>query len=119
MITLSINKLFEKKAGKLDKKIKLALAERLEFFTHNPFHPLLNNHALHGKRKSERSINITGDYRLIYEVVGTNMVRLLDIDTHTNLYDRVKKTNDEYLLLLNHTMKEWSSPENDGLFVFR
>jgi addiction module RelE/StbE family toxin len=49
--------------------------------------PLLHNHKLNGERRHQRSINITGDYRLIFEVVDKNTVRLIDIDTHANLYD--------------------------------
>ena len=85
MILIS-TKPFEKKVAKLDKKIKLALADRLELFVTNPFHPLLDNHALKGDRKPQRSIDITGNYHLIFEVLESNSVRLLDIDTHTNLY---------------------------------
>ena len=85
MILIS-TKPFEKKVAKLDKKIKLALAERLELFVTNPFHPLLDNHALKGDRKSERSIDVTGNYRLIFELLDNDSVRLLDVDTHTNLY---------------------------------
>lgn len=79
---------FKKKATKLPKKLKLILEERLLLFANNPFHTLLNNHALHGSLQSYRSINITGDYRLIYEDYSKDTVRLIDIDTHSNLYDK-------------------------------
>lgn len=52
---------FTKKAGKLDAKIRAAFIERIRLFQNEPFHPLLNNHALRGGRKDQRSINITGD----------------------------------------------------------
>ena len=78
---------FEKKAGKLDPKIQSAFRERVRLFQAEPHHPLLHNHALHGKRKHQRSINITADWRLIYEPMSRNTVRLIDIDTHTNLYE--------------------------------
>jgi mRNA-degrading endonuclease YafQ of YafQ-DinJ toxin-antitoxin module len=77
---------FKKKTEKLPKKIRLALAGRLRLFIHNPMDPILNNHKLHGERRHQRSINITGSYRLIFEQVDTETVRLIDIDTHTNLY---------------------------------
>ncbi|PIR57292.1 MAG: type II toxin-antitoxin system YafQ family toxin [Parcubacteria group bacterium CG10_big_fil_rev_8_21_14_0_10_41_35] len=48
--------------------------------------PFANNHALSGDRQPYRSINITGDYRLIYEQYDEDTVRLIDIDTHSNLY---------------------------------
>lgn len=79
---------FKKKTAKLPKKIRLALAERLRLFAHDPFNVLLNNHALHGTLRSYRSVNITGDWRLIYEQYDEHTVRLIDSDTHSNLYGR-------------------------------
>ncbi|MDO8594734.1 MAG: type II toxin-antitoxin system mRNA interferase toxin, RelE/StbE family [bacterium] len=77
---------FEKAVSKLPKKVRQALAVRLVIFVKDPFNVLLNNHALHGSLRSYRSINITGDYRLIYEDYARDTVRLIDIDTHSNLY---------------------------------
>lgn len=79
---------FKKKTARLPRKIQKALAERLRLFAHDPFNLLLNNHALHGLLRSFRSINITGDWRLIYEQYDEQTVRLIDIDTHSNLYGR-------------------------------
>ena len=80
------SKNFEKKVVKLPAQIKRAVVERLRLFAEDQFHTLLNNHALHGQQKHFRSINITGDYRLIYEQYDADTVRLIDIDTHSNLY---------------------------------
>jgi len=80
------SKNFEKKVVKLSMPIKSAVVERLRLFAEDQFHALLNNHALHGQQKHFRSINITGDYRLIYEQYDADTVRLIDIDTHSNLY---------------------------------
>lgn len=77
---------FQKKTAKLPTKIKRALSERLRLFARDPFHTLLNNHALHGSLRSYRSINITGDWRLIYEAYDKDTARLVDLDTHGNLY---------------------------------
>ena len=77
---------FKKKTDKLPKKIRTALADRLRLFVQEPFHPLLDNHKLTGGRKYQRSINITGDWRLIFEEHDNNTVSLIDIDTHSNLY---------------------------------
>ncbi|OGZ10807.1 MAG: hypothetical protein A3D65_04490 [Candidatus Lloydbacteria bacterium RIFCSPHIGHO2_02_FULL_50_13] len=77
---------FTKKLPKLPPHIRVALAERLRLFTKEPRHLLLNDHALHGEWLHLRSINITGDYRLIYEVLDDGIVRLIDVDTHHNLY---------------------------------
>ena len=77
---------FKKKVAKLSKKIKITLAERIQLFMSEPHHITLNNHPLHGSLRSYRSINITGDYRLIYEDYDVGIVRLIDIDTHSKLY---------------------------------
>lgn len=79
-------KYFSKAVMKLPAAIKRALAERLQLFLKDPFNPLLNNHALNGNKQIYRSINITGDYRLVYEQYDEDTVRLIDIDTHSNLY---------------------------------
>lgn len=80
------SKNFEKKVAKLSTPIRSAMVKRLRLFAEDPFHTFLSNHALHGQKKDLRSINITGDYRVIYEQYDENTVRLIDIDTHSNLY---------------------------------
>ncbi len=52
----------------------------------DPFHPLLNNHPLAGRWTGYRSINITGDYRAIYELIEEDLAYFVTIDTHSNLY---------------------------------
>ena len=86
MIIISI-KAFKKKTAKLSKQVKFALAERLTLFMEDPFNVQLNNHALAGPKRPFRRINITGDYRLIYEACEADVARLIDIDTHANLHD--------------------------------
>ena len=80
------SKYFDKKFKKLPKKIQLQAKKRISIFFDNPFDPILNNHLLHGDKKLLRSISITGDLRLLYEEVSNDVVRFLDIDTHSNLY---------------------------------
>ncbi len=77
---------FEKKLARLSPKIRHALADRLSLFITDPHHPLLNEHALSGERNGQRSINITGDWRLIYQRVEDDLILLIEIDTHHNLY---------------------------------
>ena len=59
--------------------------ERVLIFEKDPFHPLLDNHALHGEWRGYRSINVTGDFRAVFEQSG-NIFTFVDIDTHHNLY---------------------------------
>ena len=77
---------FEKAYLKKDKEVQLAFDKRFELFKQNQFHPLLNNHPLHGEWEGHRSINITGDLRAIFKIEET-VVIFVTIDTHTNLYD--------------------------------
>lgn len=77
---------FKKRVRRLPFKIKKSLAERLRLFAETPYHPLLDNHTLKGIWRGYRSINITGDWRVVYEPVGTNVARLMEVDTHHNLY---------------------------------
>ncbi len=60
--------------------------ERIILFMANPSHPMLGNHALTGKYQGYRSINITGDYRAVYELLDKNTALFTDLDTHSNLY---------------------------------
>ncbi len=79
---------FKKQVAKIPEKVARALAERLRLFMNDPFNVMLNNHPLHGSLRSYRSINITGDWRLVYEQYDEHAVRLIDVDTHSKLYGR-------------------------------
>lgn len=82
---IDFNKNFIKQYKKLPAKMRDRFDERLRLFIKDAFIIELNNYALHGKYAGCRSINITGDYRAIYEVRKEGL-RFLDIDTHSNLY---------------------------------
>lgn len=76
---------FRKQYAKSDKKVKAAFNSRLKLFLQNFHHPLLRNHALIGRYKGYRSINITGDWRAIYsEHNGITIFEALG--THSQLY---------------------------------
>jgi len=77
---------FEKKLSKSPSSVKIKFKERIRIFMSEPHNILLNNHKLHGKYNEYRSINITGNYRLIFEEINTGTVRLIDINTHPELY---------------------------------
>lgn len=77
---------FKKDYKKLPVNIRSHFEERLVLFLHDPFHPLLNNHPLHGEWEGHRSLNITGDLRAIFRIERETVI-FVAIDTHTNLYD--------------------------------
>lgn len=85
-ITIVTSKNFDKKFRRLAKKLQLQAKSRIAIFLENPLNPILNNHLLHGDKKLIRSINISGDLRILYKEVGINTIHLIDIDTHSNLY---------------------------------
>ncbi|KKU10503.1 MAG: hypothetical protein UX13_C0010G0003 [Candidatus Woesebacteria bacterium GW2011_GWB1_45_5] len=85
-MVVTYHKSFIKSSKKLTQGQKQKLIERLRIFGQDEFNPVLNNHALKGKYKDYRSINITGDLRAIYKQEG-NMAIFVEIDIHSNLYD--------------------------------
>jgi addiction module RelE/StbE family toxin len=82
---------YSKKFIKEFKKCPAGIREdfklRLKIFIDNQYHPLLNNHPLQGKLKGCRSINITGDWRAIFEEIDEGqIVHFVAIGTHSQLY---------------------------------
>jgi addiction module RelE/StbE family toxin len=79
------HKKFKKAFLKLPPKVQRRFGAQLEIFCQDPYDPTLNNHALTGTLQAYRSINITGDIRAWYEVVGEEVV-FLKIGSHSELY---------------------------------
>ncbi len=77
---------FKKHYRKLSRVLQTRADERLALFAEDPFHLLLNNHSLHGEHKDKRSINIGGDYRIVYCEIEESVYLLIDIGTHSELY---------------------------------
>jgi len=80
------HKNFEKQYKKLKAKERKRTRESLVLFLKDPFHPLLNNHPLSGRYTDYRSVNITGDLRVVYKRVSETECVFVAIDTHSNLY---------------------------------
>ena len=59
---------FKKQYKKAPKKIQEKVKERIGLFIQDPTNQVLSNHALTGKFQGNRSINITGDWRVIYSI---------------------------------------------------
>jgi len=55
-------------------------------FIDNPYSRELRNHALQGKHKGYRSINVTGDVRAIYKHIDSDTHYFVEIGTHSELY---------------------------------
>ena len=76
---------FRKQYHKTNEKIKTAFRKRLKLFEKNHHHPLLKNHALTGNYKGFQSINITGDWRVIYSE-RDGLIIFEALGTHGQLY---------------------------------
>lgn len=82
---ITLHKKFLRKYKKLNNKDKKRFKERRNLFLTNPFDPVLNNHQLNGKYSKYRSINISGDLRVLYEEKDNGIV-FSTIDSRSNLY---------------------------------
>ena len=77
---------FRRGYAKLPAKLRNQFKKRLKLFLEDPFNPLLQNHALHGEWQQFRSINVTGDFRAIYRMLGQSSAEFVLIGTHSGLY---------------------------------
>jgi addiction module RelE/StbE family toxin len=77
---------FKKMYKKLDRSVRAKADERLSLFAADPFHPILENHPLTDVWAGCRSINVTGDFRIVYRGRGKDIVSLEAIGTHHQLY---------------------------------
>lgn len=84
-MTIGYSKAFVKQAKKLSPLLRRKLQEKLVVFSGNPVHPSLRNHALKGKYKFYRSIDVTGDLRALY--LQKDDEAIFDaLGTHSQLY---------------------------------
>jgi len=81
-------KKFKKGFQKLKDGEKKKFVARIEIFMENTYSPLLSNHPLHGKYIGYRSINITGNFRVIYKELDRETFLFAEIGTHTELYKK-------------------------------
>lgn len=76
---------FKKKLKKIPLKVQERFYERLNLFVDDKFTRVLNNHSVHKVYSNCRSINISGDYRALFEDYG-EVVVFINIGTHSDLY---------------------------------
>jgi len=82
---INFSKNFCKDYAKAPKEIRRALKKRISLFKENKNERILNNHQLSGNLSSLRSINITGDWRVLF-ADDNNIVSFVILDKHSNLY---------------------------------
>ncbi|MFA5886317.1 MAG: type II toxin-antitoxin system mRNA interferase toxin, RelE/StbE family [Patescibacteria group bacterium] len=84
---IEYSKKFIKEFKKCPANVKTNFKARLEIFVNDQYHSILNNHPLIGELRNYRSLNITGDWRAIFEEVGGGqMIYFVAIGTHSHLY---------------------------------
>ncbi len=83
---IEFTKSFTKQFKKLRNNQQERFYERLELFKKNPQDRVLRDHALNGKYKGYRSIDVEGDLRALYYVKGDVIVVFAIIGTHSQLY---------------------------------
>ena len=83
---IKTTKNFDKQYTKLASTTKLSFKNRLRLFMLNPFDITLRNHALKGKYLGYRSIDVTGDVRLLYKQQNGDIYIFAFIGTHSQLY---------------------------------
>ncbi len=79
---------------KIDVRIRKSVNERLEIFRRNPLEILLDNHELQDEWIGYRSIDITNNYRAVYEVLNEEdepVAYFVTIGTHSELYKKGDK----------------------------
>ncbi len=86
MLTVVYTNFFLKSAGKLPKPQQNKLAQLLEIIQNNPFNPKLHSKALTGPLTGLYSFRITRDWRVIFQFLNPDTVKLIDIGHRKNIY---------------------------------
>ena len=82
------------KLKKQDVRLRKSFKKAINLFSKDPHHSSLNNHDLYKEWEGHKSIDITNDYRAIYEEIteGESLVAyFVGLGTHKELYE--KETN--------------------------
>lgn len=77
---------FAKQFKKLTPRQKQKFYARLRLFKQEPYAKVLNNHGLEGKYLGYRSINVEGDFRVLYRIKDDVVVIFAFIGSHAKLY---------------------------------
>ena len=84
---IEYSKKFIKEFRKCPDNIKKAFKKRLQVFISNERDPVLNNHSLTGRLQDYQSINVNGDWRVIFQKIDSGtIVYFVAIGTHSKLY---------------------------------
>jgi len=85
-MNIVFHKDFEKQVKKSPAGIRVKIKEKITLFRDDQFNIVLNNHALQGKFTGYRSINVTGDIRMIYKMLDLETAFFVKLGSHSKLY---------------------------------
>jgi len=88
MITLEYTRTFFKEAKHLSKVLKPKLAEQLSRLSENPFDARLHTKPLKGRLAGFYSFKITREYRVIFEFLDPNTIKLLTLAHRKDIYKK-------------------------------
>jgi addiction module RelE/StbE family toxin len=74
----------------VDVRVRKCFRKQIERFQKNHLDPHLDNHKVHGDYEGYHSIDVTNDYRAIYEELNENedtLAYFFKLGTHNELYD--------------------------------
>jgi addiction module RelE/StbE family toxin len=77
---------FEKQLRKAPLRVQKQVRVRLDMLLQDEYYPLLRNHKLTGPYEGYRSINVSGDWRIVYKKISTTTFFLYAVGTHSELY---------------------------------
>ena len=75
-----------RKTVKAHPHLKGKIAERLEAFANDPFHPSLRTHKLGGKLKGLWAFIVEYDCRIVFQFLEDGDALLIDIGEHDEVY---------------------------------
>jgi mRNA interferase YafQ len=83
---ITTTKKFNKKLKKHSKKIQTEFKKRIKIFVLDINNPILKTHKLSGKLKDLWSFNISADIGVVFDKSQKDVIILVDIGSHSDLY---------------------------------
>ncbi|WP_036962018.1 type II toxin-antitoxin system YafQ family toxin [Pseudoclavibacter soli] len=83
---IRFSKQFRKQYQRLPKPLQQTTRRRLELWQEDPMNSLLRVHRLSGRLQHLYSLSVTGDLRVLYELIGDEIVIFQMVGTHAQLY---------------------------------
>lgn len=86
MVKVVYGAYFLRSARRLDKKLQIKLSDKISVFQKNPFNSFLHTKNLSGKLVGFYSFRITRDWRVTFQFLNPEVVKLIDVDHRKDIY---------------------------------